>query len=145
MSVEYYIDVKDWYVEKWRNDITLYNECHKLFGDIPEKCSGVYHIFKDDELLYIGCTVNFKNRITEHLVVNTNTKEFINEATHIICYPIEDRYEREMREYNDIISLKPSKNKKLPNLKIINKNKQKEDTLTSLRQVSLQKENERER
>jgi excinuclease UvrABC nuclease subunit len=123
MTVEYYIDVRDWYVDKWRNDITLYNECHQLFGDMPERCSGVYHILKGDELLYVGCTVNFKSRITEHLVVNSNTKEFINEATHVKCYPIADKYEREIREYEEILNLQPSKNKKLPNLKIINRNK----------------------
>jgi excinuclease UvrABC nuclease subunit len=123
MSAKYFIDVSDWYVDEWRNDINLYNECNQLFGDVPERSSGVYHIFKGGELLYVGCTVNFKSRITSHLVVSTNTKDFINEATHVKCYLIENKYEREIREYNDILQLKPSKNKKLPNLKIINRNK----------------------
>lgn len=122
MEKEYLIDVSNWYVEKWRNDITLYNECYKLFEGVPEKCKGVYYIYKNNELMYVGCTVNFKNRITEHLVVNSNTKEFINEATHIKCYPIEDKYIREIREYNDILNLKPTHNRNLPSLRIINKN-----------------------
>lgn len=118
----YLIDVRNWYVAEWRNNIDLYRKCWALFKEVPKKTAGVYRIYKDDELLYVGCTVNFTTRITEHLVVNSNTKEFINTATHIECYPVDDKYTREMREYCEIINLKPTRNKKAPSLKTINKN-----------------------
>ena len=122
MEKKYVIDVSNWYVEEWKNDINLYNDCYKFFEDFPPRCKGVYHIFKGEELLYVGVTINFKDRVTSHLVKGTNSKEYINEATHVVCYQIEDKYTREIREYNDILNLKPTHNKKLPNLRLINKN-----------------------
>lgn len=52
--------------------------------------------------MYIGCSVNFIARLTEHLVRNTNSAEYINNATTIKCVVIEDQFERELREYMDI-------------------------------------------
>lgn len=111
------IDISDWYCEGWVNSQELYNEVRdKFFSDFPEKKGGVYHIYKDDELLYIGTTRNFISRITEHILLNSNTKDFINDATRIECFFIEDTDEREIREYVEIRDKKPSKNKRLPRL-----------------------------
>lgn len=97
-----------------------------MFSDIPKKTPGVYHIYGGDELLYVGCTVNFADRLAEHLVLNTNTKSFINSATKIYLYPIFDRYERELREYSDITKLKPTHNRRIPSLKVIERNRLRE-------------------
>ncbi|AYV74265.1 hypothetical protein M1D49_07825 [Bacillus sp. PK3-056] len=72
--------------------------------------------------MYIGCSVNFIARLTEHLVRNTNSAEYINNATTIKCVVIEDQFERELREYMDIKNLKPKYNKRLPYKSVIMRN-----------------------
>lgn len=110
------IDVSDWYVEKWINAEWLYAKCYEYLSDIPDKTSGVYYIFDCDELLYIGTSVNLKGRLVDHLLVNSNTKEFIRRATRVECVLIADKDKRCIFEYTEIVNREPSKNKVLPRL-----------------------------
>jgi predicted GIY-YIG superfamily endonuclease len=117
ITINYEVDVTNCYVAEWKNDVNLYNYCGEFVANIPQKTKGVYYIYRNNDLLYVGCTTNFRQRIVSHLVRGCVTKEYINEATRIICEVIDDKSIREQREYDQIVALKPKHNKQLPRIK----------------------------
>jgi excinuclease UvrABC nuclease subunit len=116
MTTRYEISITDCYVKEWKNDKSLYSYCSNFVKEIPYKTPGVYYIYKDSELMYIGCSANLFNRLTTHLVRNCVTSEYINDATKIECIIIEDKDKRSIFEYTEIRDKNPSKNKSLPRL-----------------------------
>ena len=121
MAGQLQLDVSRWAIAEWKNCEVLYSSCEEFLSEIPPRTAGVYHIYTGEELSYVGCSVNMKSRLTDHLVRGTNTQDWINEATSVTCFLISDKYEREMREYADILNLSPTYNKRLPSLRVINK------------------------
>jgi excinuclease UvrABC nuclease subunit len=110
-KVDISIDVSDWYVKEWRNDKALYDSCYDLLKDIPNKCGGVYFLYIDDELVYVGRSVNLKMRLAEHLVRNSNSKVYINDVTRIDCIKVDDIIDQQIYELHAIKTLKPKYNK----------------------------------
>lgn len=110
------INISSCFVSEWKNDKELYDYCRDYVKDIPWRTPGVYYIYEESELLYVGCSINIQDRLVDHLTRSCHSEGYINNATRIKYCVIEDKDMRELFEYNQIKELEPSKNKILPRL-----------------------------
>jgi excinuclease UvrABC nuclease subunit len=106
------VDVSEWYVREWKNDVGLYRKCEQLLQDIPERRAGLYFLYANDVLLYIGRSINLRQRIVDHLVRgDAKSKGYANDVTRVDCIFIEDICDQEIYEAYAIKIMKPVHNK----------------------------------
>ena len=68
---------------------------------------GIYNIFNNDELIYIGKTINFQSRLRNHM----STKTWKNEITHISIAECKNKIDMDIYEKYYINKLNPKYNK----------------------------------
>ncbi|PEU05237.1 hypothetical protein CN527_02560 [Bacillus cereus] len=91
-----------------------------------EQTSGLYLLYSsENELLYIGKSVNLKARIIKHFKGGSNVEDYVEEFEKIECYYIDDELEMDLSETFLINTLRPkyNKNKYVINKELKNKNK----------------------
>jgi predicted GIY-YIG superfamily endonuclease len=91
-----------------------------------EQTSGLYLLYSsENELLYIGKSVNLKSRIIKHFKGGSNVEDYADEFKEIECYYIYDELEMDLSETFLINTLRPkyNKNKYVINKELKNKNK----------------------
>lgn len=93
--------------------------------DIKQK-SGLYLLYSnEDELLYIGKSINLKARLIRHFKGGSNVEDYIKEFKKIDCYYIDDELDLDLCETYLINTLHPkyNKNKYVVNKDLKNKEK----------------------
>ncbi|MGG4453159.1 nucleotide excision repair endonuclease [Brevibacillus porteri] len=98
---------------EWRNDTALYDYYHSLVDSIPDKIPGVYCLYnKENELLYVGMTVNLQRRIVDHLAKGpaSHTKHFADEIASVRCCRVDNPEELDLMETRTIRELVPKYN-----------------------------------
>jgi excinuclease UvrABC nuclease subunit len=84
---------------------------HALEG-VRWKQGGVYFIYRDGVLLYVGRSINLKQRLMSHVLRSSPaTAEYVNEATNIKGFFVWDIADQEIYETYAIKTLKPKLNK----------------------------------
>lgn len=106
------VDVAGWHVREWKNDSSIYRRCERLLNDIPEGQAGIYFLYANDTLLYIGRSVNLRRRVVDHMVKgDARSKGYVNNVTRVDCIFIEDICDQEIYEAYAIKTMKPIHNK----------------------------------
>jgi excinuclease UvrABC nuclease subunit len=88
--------------------------------NIPQ-LGGVYFLCSNDNVLYIGRTVNLKQRIYEHIKGRTNTEPFHKTINYISYFITEDIIDQEIYESHAIRIFNPPFNKSKTNKKDVSK------------------------
>jgi hypothetical protein len=84
------------------NNINLFKNKNNIYN-YPVELSGVYILYENDKVVYVGKSNNMKNRITQH----KKDKEF----NKIICLSFENEGDKNIYELYYISKFKPKYNK----------------------------------
>lgn len=112
------IDVSDWKVPNDRNCRSTSRQCYESLSGVWWKRGGVYFLYSGDELLYIGRSINVKQRVLNHLVGSGDAipKQSVSDISHVRGFYVFDINDQEIYESYAIKTLKPRFNKAKTNL-----------------------------
>lgn len=110
---DFEISVRDWSISEGLQNCSLTSKkCYEMLDAIKWKKGGVYFLYQDDHLLYVGRSINIKDRLINHLTLGTaTTKKHIQYVTHVKGFLVWDIADQEIYETYAIKTLKPQLNK----------------------------------
>lgn len=112
------IDVSEWSAPDDSNCRSASQQCYESLSGIWWKRGGVYFLYSGDELLYIGRSINVKQRVLDHLMGSGGAipKQFVSDISHVRGFYVFDINDQEIYESYAIKTLKPKFNKAKTNL-----------------------------
>ena len=100
-------------LENEENPVALSTKYYQMLEPVKWKRGGVYFLYsKDGDLLYVGRSVNVKQRLIDHLMGGSgNTKQFSDEISNVKGFYVYDIADQEIYETYAIKTLRPKYNR----------------------------------
>ena len=110
---DFEVEVSSWRNVLEHNNASVWESCYKYLSEIKDGIGGVYYLKgSENQYLYIGRSVNVKERIISHLVGTSQaTRKFKKDILYVSGFYVDDIADQEIYEAYAIKIFQPKYNK----------------------------------